>query len=226
MASYVKLQMPRVITSLLFIAFMTSVAHAATDPALDKVLRQMDAASAKFQSAEADLKWEFYEKVVRDTTNQTGSIYFLRTKTGTEMGALITSPSLKYLHFANGKGAMYDSVSKKLTPFDAGQNRSRAESFLTLGFGGSGKDLERAWTVTLQGSDTIDNTPTVKLDLVPKDPATAQSFTHAVVWIDTARAISLKQEFFTPEGDTRTTYYSNIRYNTKIDTKKYALPKH
>ncbi len=218
--------MTRFTAFLLFTTLTAFRAHAATDPALDKALRQMDAASAKFQSAEADFKWDNYEKVVRDTTTQTGSTYFQRTKRGTEMGAIITSPSLKYLHFADGKGAMYESASKKLTPFDAGQNRGRAESFLTLGFGGSGKDLERAWTVTLQGTETMDNTPTVKLDLVPKDPATAQSFTHAVVWIDTARAISLKQEFFTPEGDTRTTYYTNIRYNTKINTRKYALPRH
>ncbi len=203
----------------------TAPLRAATDPALDKALRQMDAASVKFQSAEADMKWEFYEKVVRDTTTQTGSTYFLRTKSGTEMGAVITQPSLKYLRFSNGKGSLYDAVSKKLTPFDAGKDRSRVESFLTLGFGGSGKDLERAWTVTLQGSETIDGTPTVKLDLTPKDPATAQTFTHVLVWVDTARAISLKQQFFTPEGDTRTTYYTHIRYNTPVDAKKYATPK-
>ncbi len=208
------------------LALGTPLVHAATDPALDKALRQMDAASAKFKSAEADLKWDFYERAVRDTTSQTGTTYFLRTKGGTEMGAVITQPSLKYLHFADGKGYMYDAVSKKLTPFDAGKDRARVESFLTLGFGGSGKDLENTWTVTLQGTESIGGTPTVKLDLVPKDSSTAQTFTHVLIWVDTSRAISLKQEFFTPEKDTRTTYYTNIRYNTPVDTKKYAGPKH
>ncbi|MGI4852987.1 MAG: LolA family protein [Janthinobacterium lividum] len=220
--------MQRIYLALTLAAFSLGSApvHAATDPALDKALQQMDVAAKNFKSAEADLKWDFYEKVVRDTTTQTGSTYFLKTKSGTEMGAVITTPSLKYLHFGSGKGSLYDAVSKKLTPFDAGKDRSRVESFLTLGFGGSGKDLERAWTVTLQGNDTIDGTPTVKLDLKPKDPATAQTFTHVLVWIDTARAISLKQQFFTPEGDTRTTYYSHINYNTPIDLKRYTAPKH
>lgn len=208
------------------LSLATLTLHAATDPALDKALRQMDAAHEKFKSAEADLKWEFFERVVRDTTVQTGSTYFLRTSTGMEMGAVITQPSLKYLHFANGKGSLYDAVSKKTTPFDAGKDRARVESFLTLGFGGSGKDLENAWTIAYQGTETIDGTPTVKLDLVPKDQATAQTFTHVTVWIDPTRAISLKQEFFTPEKDTRTTYYTHIRYNTPVDTKKYAGPKH
>ncbi len=200
-------------------------AHAA-DPALDKVLRQLDASSVKFQSTEADLKWDFFEKVVRDTTTQTGSIYFVRTGSTTDMGALITSPGKKYLHYSNGKGEMYDALAKKATPLDAGANRSKVESFLALGFGGSGKDIEKSWTVTLQGNETIDGVPTVKLDMVPKDPATAQTFTHIQMWIDTARDIPLKQISFAPEGDTRTAYYTNIRYNTKVDTKKYAAPKH
>ena len=37
---------------------------------LQKVLRQLDAASATFKSAEADFKWDFYEKIVRETTTQ------------------------------------------------------------------------------------------------------------------------------------------------------------
>jgi len=206
------------------LAFTTVALQAsAADPKLDGVLRQMDAASVKFQSAEANVRKEQFEKVVRDTTEQSGTVYFLRTKTGTEMGAVLGP---KYIHFANGKGEMYDSVARKTTPFNAGQDRARVESFLTLGFGGSGKDLERAWTMDLQGDETIDGTPTVKLNLVPKDPSVANTFTHILIWVDPSRALSLKQEYFTPEGDTQTSYYTHIRYNTPVDAKKYAAPKH
>ena len=45
---------------------------------LDTVLRQMDAASAKFRSAEADFKWDLYQRVIRETTTQTGTIYFVK----------------------------------------------------------------------------------------------------------------------------------------------------
>ena len=108
----------------------STAAFAATDPALDKVLRQLDAASAKFQSTEAE-------------------------------------------------------------PISDG-----------------------ASTVTVD-----------KLDLIPKDPGVKSSFTHVVIWIDPARGVSLKQEYTTPESDKRTVTYSHLRYNAKVDTKKYALPK-
>jgi outer membrane lipoprotein-sorting protein len=207
-----------------------AVAHAATDPALDKVLRQLDVSSVKFQSAEGDLQWDNYEKIVKETTTQYGSTYFLRKGSSIEVGIVLSQKQgaapTKYIHFANGKGDMYDVIAKKVTPFNAGENRSRVESFLALGFGGSGKDIEKSYTVSLQGMEMIDGVSTAKLDLIPKDPSTAETFSHITMWIDAARDIPLKQITFTPEGDTRTAFYRNIRYNMSVDTKKYATPKH
>src|ERR1700721_916302 len=69
---------------------------------LDEVLRQMDAASLKFQSAEANFQWDLYEKVVQQTTTQKGTIYFKKEAGKTVMGARVTSPSTKILEYRNG----------------------------------------------------------------------------------------------------------------------------
>ena len=45
---------------------------------LAEVLRQMDEASLKFQSVQADFRWDLYERVVKETTTQTGTVYFKR----------------------------------------------------------------------------------------------------------------------------------------------------
>ncbi len=63
---------------------------------------------------------------------------------------------------------------------------------------------------------------TVKLKLVAKDPAILKNLTSVLIWIDPARGISLKQQFFTPAGDSKTTYFTNIRYNQKIDKAETA----
>ena len=212
---------PVVLTVVAALVLTVAPTHAPIDPALDKVLRQLDAASTQFKSVEADLKWDSFEKVVRDTTTQTGSIYFTRSNGSIVMGAVITQPGKKYVRFAQGKGEYYDAISRKATPINAGANRNRLESALALGFGSSGKEIEESYTATLQGSEKVDGITTVKLDLVPKDPATAQTFTHIQMWIDTTRDVPLKQICYMPEGDTRTAYYTNIRYNAKIDLKRY-----
>jgi outer membrane lipoprotein-sorting protein len=191
---------------------------------IDEVLREMDAASARFKSAEADFRWELYERVVKQvTTVQTGTIYFVKEGANTLMGARIDSPAPKFLDFREGTLRIFDPGPDHLTTISSKQNQAQIEAFLTLGFGGSGRDLAKTWTISDLGTESIDGVETAKLDLVPKDPSVRNNCTHIIIWVDASRGISLKQKFFMPSEDTRTSYYSNIRLNEKIDEKKYAI---
>ena len=197
--------------------------------ALDAALRDLDAGSTRFKTAEADFRWDFYEVVVKETTTQHGSIYFKKNGGKLEMGSKINPPGAKYLAYKDGKLAVFDPATKDLKILTAGQNKAQYESFLTLGFGGSGTDLAKAWTVTDLGteqmSDGAATVPVTKLDLVSKDSGVRNMFSHITIWVDLNRAISLKQQFFTPAGDYRTATYTNIRYNQNINTAPYQYKK-
>jgi outer membrane lipoprotein-sorting protein len=215
--------------SLLFsaaaLACIPTTAFAQPKPGhIDEVLREMDAASARFKSAEADFRWELYERVVKQvTTVQTGTIYFVKEGANTQMGARIDSPAPKFLDFREGTLRIFDPGPDHLTTISSKQNQAQIEAFLTLGFGGSGRDLAKTWTISDLGAESVDGVETAKLDLVPKDPSVRNNCTHIIIWVDASRGISLKQKFFMPSEDTRTSYYSNIRLNEKIDEKKYAI---
>ena len=222
----------RVARSLLFstvaLAATPATLHAQPKPGhLDGVLRQMDAASLKFQSAEASFRWDLYERVVKQTTTQTGTIYFKKQgeKQGgaTVMGAKIVSPSTKLLEYRDGRLRLFDPGTNHLTIVTSKGNQAQMESFLTLGFGGSGKDLAKAWTISDLGDEMIDGVQTAKLDLVPKDPAVRNNCTHMTIWVDASRGISLKQSFYMPSEDYRTAVYADIKYNLKVDEKPYQI---
>ena len=184
---------------------------------LEKVLSQMDAASQKFQSAQADFKWDQLTAVVQSHEITEGTIAFRRVGNSTEMITHVKtdngSPALKEILYKNGELAYYQPTIKQQTIFSAGTNRQQWEGFMTLGSGGSGKDLAAQWNINFQGTETIDGTPTAKLDLTPKQKSGNQMFTHITIWIDPARAISLRQQFFQESGDTRTVTYTNIQMN-------------
>lgn len=183
------------------------------------VLKQMDEASSRFKSAQADFEWRVVQRVVPDEPDvQKGSTAFRRAKDGSvEMVARVRElngkPDLKDLLFQNGQLQYWQPTIRQWQVFSAGKNRGQYESFLTLGFGGSGSELEKNWTVTDLGSETIAGTKTEKLELVPKQESVRKTFTKVTIWVDPARALSLKQVFEQPSGDTRTVLYSNIRYN-------------
>jgi outer membrane lipoprotein-sorting protein len=218
----------RIAASLSFFAVFLgiSLASASAQPKpghLDEVLRQMDAASLKFQSAEADFQWDLYEKVVSQTTTQKGTIYFKKEGGTTVMGVKMTSPSLKIIEFRNGVLRLFEPGTDHLTVIDATKNKAMLESFLTVGFGGSGKDLAKAWTISDLGDEMINGVQTAKLDLVPKDPAVRNNCTHMTLWVDPVRGIELKQSLYMPSEDYRTAVYSNIKYNQGVETKSYQI---
>ena len=210
------------------------IAASAQSPQLNSILSQMDTASASFKNTQADVKYDNYTRVVNDHSIQSGTLYVERNGNSENMGAVFydigpngqpsKSPS-KVIVFDGSTLRIYTPGVNQVDIFKAGANQAKYESFLTLGFGGSGKDLVRAWNITDQGPETIDGTKTEKLDLVSKDPSVKNMFTHVTVWIDPTRGLSLKQIFYAPNGDNRTATYSNLRLNGRIDKKPYSIPK-
>jgi outer membrane lipoprotein-sorting protein len=207
---------------------------------VDTVLHQLDVASAGFKSTTADLRIDLFERVVQDTSTECGVIYYQRQSSSLEMGlrsAAVNGNSCpqnpgsvnasRVIDYRNGTLQMYEPLANHLTVLNAGSNQAQYESLLTLGFGASGHDLAKAWTITSEGSEMVNdgakNVSTAKLKLVAKDPAILKNITYVLIWVDPARGVSLKQQFFTPAGDYRTTYFTNIRYNQRVDTAAFAI---
>jgi outer membrane lipoprotein-sorting protein len=198
---------------------------------VQKVIAQLNAAAAKFQSAQADFTWDQFQAVVQEHDLQTGTIYYQRKNGATQVAAYLKQDNgkdaPKTVLFDGGEAQFYEPNIKQVTIIKAGDNRAQWESFLTLGFGGSGADLQANWKVSLQGTEKIDGVSVDKLDLVPVQANVANMFSHVTIWIDPARGVSLKQVFYQPSGDMRTATYKNIRYNAPIASSVFApkLPK-
>lgn len=210
-----------------FICVGTASAQSSSNADLNRVLSQMDAASAKFHSAQADFQWDQFERVVSSTDTQTGVIYFLRTGSSTRMAADIQTydgqPAKKIIVFSDGVLKFYQPQIDQMTIIRAGDKKDQYESYSTLGFGGSGSDLKKSWNIAYQGMETIDGVQTAKLDLVSKTASVRNNFSHVTIWVDPTRAISLKQVWVEPSGDSKTAYYRNIKYNGKIPSSVFKI---
>jgi outer membrane lipoprotein-sorting protein len=193
-------------------------------PSLGAVLTQMDSAAAQFRNAEADFKAEMYQKVVNETDTQTGKIYFRRSGKGDlQMASQFQPPDNKYVTYSDGKIRIYQPKIDQVNEYDSGKNRSEIESFMLLGFGGRGHDLQQQFDVQLVGNEDVDGVKTAKLELIPKVERVRNMFNKIDVWVDLSRSISLKQQFFEPSGDYRITHYANIKVNSKINDDVFKL---
>jgi outer membrane lipoprotein-sorting protein len=207
----------------LWLIVVSSVAQNAAAPTLDEVLKKMDATAASFRSLQADFVWDQYEKVVDDHDLQKGTVYYRRNGQNIEMMAEVRDPAPKFVLYKGGKLQMYQPKIDQVMEYSTGNNRSDIESYLVLGFGGSGADLKKSFDVTSLGPQTVDGMPTVELQLLPKSDKLRNNISKIYLWIDVGSGISVQQQFFQPEGDYRLAKYLNVKMPAKIGDDVFKL---
>lgn len=203
------------------------LAQSSQSAQLSKVLDEMNVASEHFRSAAASFSADTYTAVVQQHEEQDGTIAFRREGPSIEMKLDVTSeggqPANRKLLYKDGVLDYYEPNLKQETIMRAGKKRQTYESFLTIGFGGSGRDLANAWHVTFEGMETLNGVNVAKLNLVSDDQSVRDNFSHILIWIDPLRSIAYKQEFFMSSGDTRTVTYSKIRYNAPLPDSLFRI---
>ncbi len=210
----------RRICTLLFILLATLAS--AQQQGLDAVLNRMDQAAGNFKTAEADLLWDQYQKVVNDTDTSKGKIYFRRQGNNLQMAINFTEPDQKYVLYSNETMRVYQPKIDQVTEYNAGKNRAELESFLVLGFGGRGHDLLKTFDVKYGGTEQVQGGNADKLELTPKTQKGRNMLQTIFLWID-AHGVSVQQKFIEPSGDYRLAKYSNIKLNEKIPDEAFKL---
>jgi outer membrane lipoprotein-sorting protein len=194
---------------------------------LKSVLHKLDVAAANFHSTQADFKIDVVTTdPIPETEVQTGTVYYERKGTSFQTAAHIHQvdgkPVPKTYMFAGGELKLWEGGALDQVTTIAKANKF--ESYLMLGFGASGKDLESKWDITYDGDETVDGVKTAKLELVPKDPGVRRNLPKVMVWMDMTRAISLKQYFDEGQGQSRTATYSNIKMNQSLPSDAFTFP--
>lgn len=194
---------------------------------LASVLAKLDAAARDFHTVTATVEFD---------TIQTDPIYNKDVMTGTayyernshfQMAAHFTAydgrPTKRAYVFSGGTLLYSDTGKEKdAKPYP---QASKYESYFMLGFGASGKDLADKWNIADLGKETIDGVVTDKLELVAKDPNVLKMFPKVTIWLDTARAISLKQVFDEGDGQSRVCTYTNIKVNQPLPKTAFSFDK-
>ncbi len=191
-------------------------------PQLKATLDKLDASSARFTSAEARVHRDSYNALIKEIDDrQDGTLYLTRDKSGaTQFGLKTEGKNARVVEYKNG--TLKDYIPGTANCYNTVQQKG-IDSYLTLGFGGSGKDLDRAWEITDLGPDTIAGAKVEKLDLLPRDSAVKANYTKVTLWLDLDRDVSLKQIFVSPTNDTYTATYSDIRLNDSVNTKPFTI---
>jgi outer membrane lipoprotein-sorting protein len=184
----------------------------------DTVLRQLDMQSKTFRSLSADVERTKVTVVVNDHSTETGSLLVR----GDKMLLQMKAPDARTILRTGDNLYVYTPGLNRVEEYNLGKNRTMVDQFLLLGFGTSGKELEKSYLITLLGEPTLDDKKTIELELTPKSGDARNQISKIQIWFDESSWLPVQQQFNeTGSGDYFTVRYSKIVRNPSIGESQF-----
>lgn len=185
---------------------------------LDGVLRSLDRDAKNFRSLSADVERTKVTVVVNDKSTETGSILVRGDKMLLEMKA----PDSRTILRTGDNLYIYTPGLKRVEEYNLAQRRALVDQYLLLGFGTSGKELQKAYLVTLIGEPTVEDKKTAELELTPKSQEARNQISKIQIWLDESTWLPVQQRFYeTGSGDYFIIRYSKVVRNPDLGDAKF-----
>jgi outer membrane lipoprotein-sorting protein len=180
---------------------------------LEGVLHHLDSAAKNFHSLSADVERTKVTVVVNDRSVETGDIVVRGDKMLMEMKA----PNPRTILRTGDNLYVYNPGLKRVEEYNLALHRSLVDQYLLLGFGTSGKELEKAYLATLLGEPLMDEKKTALIELTPKSTEARNQFSKIQIWFDESSWLPVQQQFFeTGSGDYFIVRYSRVVRNPDL----------
>jgi outer membrane lipoprotein-sorting protein len=181
-------------------------------------LSHLDDAAKDFHSLSADIERTKVTVVVDDHSTETGTILVRGDKMALDMNA----PNARTILRTGDTLYVYTPGLKRVEEYNLGKNRSLVDQFLLLGFGTSGKELEKHYLITVLGEVPIDDKKTVELELTPKSAEVRNQISKIWIWFDESTWLPEQQQFFeTGSGDYFIVHYSKVIRNPGLSDSRF-----
>ena len=204
---------------LLGIACLLSSASVATAEDVSTILARMNEAASAFHTASADLTMITYTAIIDDKTVENGTLKMQREKSGETRAVIDFSgqkDAAREIGLFGKTVRIYYPNGPYYQDYDLGKNSDVLNQFLLLGFGSSGDELSRNYTISQDGTEKLSDVNTTKLLLVPKDSKALQYLAKIELWIPDGQSNPLQQQFYKPSGNYQKVTYTHLQLNPPI----------
>jgi len=191
------------------------VTLAAQPPSLPQVLALLDQTGPAFRDMTATLVRTDYTPVLKETEVQRGVVRLKRTGPW-EIRMLVEfkEPDPQVIAFERNEAQKYYPKLQLVEIYDLGKYRSLKDQFLLLGFGVTGKELQKNYEVKVAGAEQVAGQQTTRLELIPRSKDAQEVLKKAELWI-TPAGYPAQQRIYTTSVEYTFTY-SDVRLNTGL----------
>jgi outer membrane lipoprotein-sorting protein len=196
---------------------------------LESTLGHMDTLSKGFRGVTADVRKISFTYFAKDTDEESGRIFLYRASPQ-DMRMLVefTKPQERAVSYAKNKVLMYLPKANTVQEYNLGKESRLVDQFLLLGFGSSGADLRKSYSIKYVEMTTIDGEKADHLLLEPKAGEAKDHVRGIDLWIANPGGYPVRMKVLQPSKDTMEFQYSNLKLNPSSLTEasvRLKLPK-
>jgi outer membrane lipoprotein-sorting protein len=188
-----------------------------------EVLARLDRDASSFKQMTARLTRATHTAVLNDTTTETGQMWLRRSGKNVLVRTEMADPDPRSYSFDGSTGQLYYPKINTVQIWELGKSRSLVDQLLLLGFGSSGKELARNYTVEAKGEEPVGGRGTVRLELRPKSAQLREQFEKMELWIPRDAGYPVQQKFYQPGGDYYLVTYSDVQINPNLPDSAFKL---
>lgn len=205
-----------------FLCIFAALATAADTS--QSVLARMNRESAILHQITANLTKTEFTQVLNDKTVESGQMWLERKGRDIVMRSDFTSPpNVRSVGVDGNQAEIYYPNLNTVQIYDLGKFGGLVDQFLVLGFGSSGKDIEKDYSVKFAGEDTVGGQKTSRLELTPKSDKAKKEIEEVDLWIPVDAGHPIQQRFLQSGGDYYLITYSNIKVNPNLPDSAFHL---
>jgi len=193
---------------------------------LEQTLAKMDQAANHFKGLSAKVQTTQHMEAIHEDDSSSGTILVKRpNRKDLHVKMSIEKPEPKVVFADGNKVDVYYPASAEIQEVALGHRKSLVDMILTLGFGGSSKELQNDYAVTLGGTDTVAGESATRLELLPKSKDMQEQWKKIDLWISDTTGNAVQQKFYERGKDYTVITYTGVQLNPEIPNSAFDLPK-
>jgi outer membrane lipoprotein-sorting protein len=190
---------------------------------LRPVLARMDTGAAGFRSISANIRRVSFTALINDRLEETGTCKFYKQRSDVRVLVELSKPDERAIAFAGRKVQIYTAKSNIVQEIDLGRQKGQIDRYLLLGFGTSGKELAREYTVKYGGEEAVSGQKATRIELVPRSDEVRRQFSKMELWIADPFGYPVQQKLHEPSGNYLTVTYTGVKLNSDLSPEQLSL---
>ena len=191
-------------------------------PPLGEILARMNDSAKRLKTVQANIEYTKVTVVVNDKSTEYGELFF--EKNNTQILLNFQKPDPKVILFKKNKAEIYLPKINQVQEYNLEKQSGLVEQFLLLGFGKETGDLQKSYTIKLNGEEVLEGDTTAILELTPRKENIAAQLAKVQLWISEESWIPIQQKFFEAGGDYLITRYTAVKVNRQLPSSTFRNP--